>query len=252
MKCQEGHSRGSTDPCLRPPTLFPTGPSLGIGTLGLASPGTLTLPRFGGDLMLSADESQPVLRRTRPEGLGRAGRTAEASGPAQVPPPAAATCSLPLSLRAPGGPSGGAGALCSAPHPRGVAPRRWDSATAVVPSSRTTTGILTTQVKGVITTRQPFYSSVCGLCGCGLEVVATRPQGAAKRCVAPRSPGGSPTAAGRSAPTRALRPPGSHLAPGPQAREGEEPTACRWSQREEGSTWLQTRGGFGEKGCVFR
>ncbi|XP_007456958.1 PREDICTED: mucin-19-like [Lipotes vexillifer] len=144
----------------------------GIGTLGLASPGTLTLPRFGGDLMLSADEPLPVLKRTCPEGLGRAGRTAEASGPAQVPPPAAATCSLPLSLHAPGGPSGGAGALCSAPHPRGVAPRRWDSATAVVPSARTTTGILTTQDKGVITTRQPSYSTVCGLCGCGLEVAA--------------------------------------------------------------------------------
>lgn len=219
--------------------------------------------------MLSADESLPVLRRTRPEGLGRAGRTAEASGPAQVPPPAAATCSLPLSLHAPGGPRQAVPALCAPRRTRAafVAPRRWDSATAVVPSSWTTTGILTTQVKGVITTRQPFYSTVCGLCGCGLEVVATRPQEAAKRCVVPRSPGGSPTAAGRSAPTRAPRPPGSHLAPGPQAREGEEPRAPYPRTRPPGSSepdglpleseggrvyGLQTRGGFGEKGCVFR
>ena len=257
--------KGQHRPSLPPPTLFPTVPSLGISTLGSASPGTLTLRRFCGDLMLSADESLPVLKRTHPEGLGRAGRTAEASGPAQVPPPAAATCSLPLSLHPPGGPSGDAGALGSAPHPRGAAPRRWDSATAVVPSSRTTNGIVTTQVKGVITTRQPFYSTVCGPCGCGLEVVATRAQRSAvwrrgPQAARPQRRVGlhqpelrvRPGATWRRGHRRAKVRSRGRRTLGPARREAANPTARRWSQREQGSTWRHTRGGFGEKGCVLR
>lgn len=63
---------------------------------------------------------------------------------------------------------------------------------------------------------------------------------------------------------------GSHVALGPQATKGEErvdatsrsSTGKQRTQplglslapccREEGSMWLQMRGGLGEKGCVFR
>lgn len=92
-------------------------------------------PSLGGDLMLSVDESLPVLRRTRPESLGRAGRTVEASGPAQVSPPAAATCSLALSLHAPGGPRQAVPALCAPRRTRaalhrgdGIRQRPWSRA----------------------------------------------------------------------------------------------------------------------------
>ena len=199
---------------LLPPSLSPTGPSRGLRcTLGWGStwdPGPLSLWR----------RPHTVSRHT-PAGSPRAVHqhacaelaTRASAGPA---------C-------APGGQPGGAAPLRSWPAaPHAGAPRadtrrqRWDSATAGIPGTRTTIGILKTWVKDVLPAMQPLDSTVWWLMPARSPGRGDQTDRRAQRSTVwgPRPWAARSAAAARSAPTTAPGRLGSRVAPGPQAARG--------------------------------
>lgn len=95
-----------------------------------------------------------------------------------------------------------------------------DSATSGIPGTKTTNGIVKTLVKDVLPAMQPLDSLVAHAGAVPRSWRPDRPQGAATHGVAATSQGGSPAAAGRSAPITAPGRLGSRVAPGPQAARG--------------------------------